>query len=353
MITEPAPPHHHSAPPLADPSLLSMIDILAGCRRVVLTTHARPDGDALGTTAAMALALEKSFIEAPILILTPIPQKYRFLYDEAGVKWHLLGDKGVDPATMFASADALLVCDTGTWSQLEGLREVIEGFAGPKLVLDHHVTQEEWADLKHVDTTAAAAAEVAMGVLEQWQVPIDPKMAQALYVALATDTGWFGFSNTTPRTLRMAAACLEAGADVDRLYQLLNQNERPERMRLQARAHGSLELLADDRLAVMTLTQRDFSETGTKMPATEDLVNWPMAIATVQASILITEDPDSPSPLCKVSFRSKGQIDVAALASTFGGGGHVRAAGARLNLPLAEARDKLTEAIAERMKAGS
>lgn len=337
------------APPIPDPTLLSMIEILAGCKRVLLTTHARPDGDALGTTAAIALALEKNFIETEILLLTPIPDKYRFIYEEAGVRWHLLGDAGVEPATLLASADALLVCDTGTWSQLEGIRGAIEGYSGPKLVLDHHVTQEDWADLKLVDISAGAAAEVAMMVLERWEIPIDEMMAQAVYVALATDTGWFGFSNTTPRTLRMAAVCVEAGANVDRIYQRLNQNERPERMRLQARAHGSLELLADDRLAIMTLSRRDFSETGTKTPATEDLVNWPMAIATVEVSVLITEDPDTNSPMCKVSFRSKGHLDVAALAATFGGGGHIRAAGARMETSRDQARAKLVEAITRRM----
>lgn len=337
------------APPLPDPTLLSMIEILAGSKRVVLTTHARPDGDALGTTAALVGALTKNFIEAEVLLLTPIPDKYRFIYEEAGVKWHLIGAEGVDPGALLASADALLVCDTGTWSQLEGLREAIEGYEGPKLVLDHHVTQEDWADLKYIDTTAGAAAELAMLVVEQWQVPIDQKMAQAFFVALATDTGWFGFSNTTPRTLRMAAACLEAGADVDRIYQRLTQNERPHRMRLQARAHGSLELLADDRLAVMTLSKKDFSETGTQLPATEELVNWPMAIATVEVSVLLAEDPDSPSPRCKASFRSKGHLDVAAVAATFGGGGHLRAAGARVDLPLEQAKSRLVQAVSERM----
>lgn len=338
------------APPFPDASLRAMVEVLAGCQRVVLTTHARPDGDALGTTAAMALALRENGIETEILILTPVPQKYAFIFQEAGVTWRLLGDEGVDPAAMLTTADAVLICDTGTWSQLEGLREELERFSGPKLVLDHHVTQEDWADVTLTDTDAGAAAEVAMLLIEHWGMPLDARIAQPLYVALATDTGWFGYSNTSPRTMRMAAACLEAGAEVDRLYQRLNQSERPQRMRLHARAHGSLELLTDDRLALMTVRKSDFSETGTNLPATEELVNWPMAIATVEASVLLCEDPESPEPLTKISFRSKGQVNVATLASTFGGGGHVRAAGARLSLPLDEARRKLIEAFSERME---
>ena len=322
-----------------------MIDALSACRRVLLTTHARPDADALGTTAAMALGLKKKGIDAECLVLTKMPWKYAFLYDESGVRHHNLTD-GADPEKLLADKDALLVCDTGTWSQLEGIRPAVEAFAGKKLVLDHHQTQEDWADLKLVDTTAGAAAEVAMLLLRKWGVEIDPPLATVLYAAMATDTGWFAFSNTTPRTMRLAADCMEAGADVDRLYQRLYQGERVERMRLHARGYDSLQLLADGRVAVTSVTKRDFQETRAGMPATEDLINWPMAIGTVQASIFLAEDPDAPDGLpTKISLRSKGGIDVAALAQTLGGGGHARAAGARLDLPMDEAREKVIAAV--------
>ena len=329
-------------------AMQDMIDALAACRRVLLTTHVRPDGDALGTTAAMALGLARMGVEAECLLITPPPHKYAFVYADAGTRWHLL--ERVNAGELLARFDALLVCDTGTWSQLPGLREAVEAFGGRKLVLDHHVTQESWADHKLVDTTAGAAAEIAMNLLKRWGVAVDAQLAQPLYVAMATDTGWFAFSNTTPRTMRLAAECIEAGVDPNVQYQRLSQNEWSRRLRLHARAYASLELHADERLAVTQVTAQDFRDTGCQMPATEDAVNWPMAIANVQVSIFLAEDPDSPNGRpTKVSFRSKGQVDVAKLAETYGGGGHPRAAGARIEAPLAAAKQQVIAATIARL----
>ena len=326
-------------------AMQEMIDALSACRRVLLTTHARPDADALGTTAAMAMGLAKQGVAAECLILSVLPRKYAFLYDESGVTHHNL-TRGADPAALLEDKDALLVCDTGTWSQLEGLRPAVEAFGGRKLVLDHHKTQEHWADLKLVDTTAGAAAEVAQMLLQRWGVPLDKPLAEVLYAAMATDTGWFAFSNTTPRTMRLAADCMAAGADVDRLYQRLYQSETERRMRLHARGYASLQLLAGGRVAVTSVSKKDFEETGAGMPATEDLINWPMAIGSVRASIFLCEDPDAPGGLpTKISLRSKGDLDVSVLAQSLGGGGHARAAGARVDLPMSEAREKVIAAV--------
>ena len=325
-------------------AIQQMIYALAGCRRVLLTTHANPDGDALGTTAAMAVGLERKGVEAECLLLTPQPNKYEFVYGDANVKWHVISE-AASIGALLAKFDALLVCDTGTWSQLPGLREAVSKFAGKRLVLDHHVTQEDWADLKLVDTQAGAAAEIAMELLKRWGVAIDQRLAQPLYVAMATDTGWFAYSNTSARTMRLAAECLEAGVEPNALYQRLYQSERSRRLMLHAAGYNSLELLADEQLAVMQVTKADFGRTGTKTPATEDLVNWPMAIGAVELSIFLAENPDSADGRpTKLSFRSKGRVDVAKLAEQFGGGGHPRAAGARIDAPLMEARRRVVEA---------
>jgi phosphoesterase RecJ-like protein len=329
-------------------SLQQFIDALASCGRILITTHANPDGDALGTTAAMALGLERKGIEAECLLLSPQPNKYEFVYGDANIKWHFIGEVP-DVGSLLGRFDALLVCDTGTWSQLPGLRQPVSAFAGRKLVMDHHVTQEDWADLKFVDTQAGAAAEMAMELLKRWGVPLDHALAQPLYVAMATDTGWFAFSNTSSRTMRMAAECVEAGVEPNLLYQRLYQGERSRRMRLHAAGYNSLELLADEQLAVMQVTKGDFERTGTKTAATEDLVNWPMAIGAVELVVFLAENPDSADGRpTKVSFRSKGRVDVAKLAEQFGGGGHPRAAGARVDASLAEARRRVVESALER-----
>ena len=304
-----------------------MLDSLSACRRVLVTTHVRPDGDALGTAAAMALGMRRRQIDSRVLLLSRLPAKYAFVLKE-----NAIGYDEVDPGWPrdFSAEpyDALLVVDTGTWSQLPGLRERLDGWEKPRLVLDHHLTQESWADVKLVEPQAAAAGEIAAELLAQWNVPIDLPIATALFLAIASDTGWFQFSNTRPATLRLAAELMEAGVDTDKMYQHLYQNERAERLALQTRAQDSLELLHEGRLAVMSVRKSDFQQTGAGMSDTENLINVPLQIRSVEVSILMIEPPDGSA--IRVSLRSKGQVDVARFAEQFGGGGHARAAGLKL-----------------------
>ena len=213
------------------PTYQPILDHLSRCRRVLVTTHVRPDGDALGSTAAMVLGLRAKGIDATVLLLSHLPTKYAFVYNDFGVP-HVNAEHEWPDLSKF---DALLVVDTGTWSQLPGLKDRLATFAGPKLVVDHHLTQEDWATAKLVDTRAAAAGEIVAGLLAAWDVPITLPMATALFLALVSDTGWFQFSNTRPATLRLAADLLQIGVDADALQQLIYQNERPQRLALHVR----------------------------------------------------------------------------------------------------------------------
>jgi len=324
----------------------SFIDQLSRCRRILITTHVRPDGDALGTCAAMAMGLSRKGISSEVLLLSHLPKKYAFVFEENKIAFHDV-EAGWPENYSLDGFDALLVLDTGTWSQLPGLRQKLEGFKKPKLVLDHHLTQEDWADLKLVDTTAAAAGEIAEELLLQWGVPMDSQIAGALFLAIVSDTGWFQFSNTKPQTLRLAAKLMEAGVDTDLMYQRLYQNERAQRIRLQTRAQDSLELLAGDRLAVIGVRQKDFAETGSSMSDTESLINIPLQIRTVEVSIVFVEPKDDPN--VRVSFRSKGKVDVAKFAEQFGGGGHARAAGLKLPGAFDEVHERVVQAMLKQL----
>jgi phosphoesterase RecJ-like protein len=323
-----------------------VIEVLSRCKRVLVTTHVRPDGDALGSTAALVLGLKQRGIAAEMLLLSHLPRKYAFVYQENQIPFHD-AEAGWPEGLSLNAFDAFVVVDTGTWSQLPGLREKVLAYAGPKVVIDHHLTQEDWADVKLVVTEAAAAGEIVAELLEDWDVKFDAGMASVLYVALVSDTGWFQFSNTRPFTMRLAATLMEAGVDTDRLYQLLYQNERKERIALQARALGSLELLKDGRLAVMRVTNADFEVTGANVPDTENLINLPLQIASVEVSILMTEPRDF-GPV-RMSLRSKGQVDVAKFAEQFGGGGHARASGLKLEGSFQNAHDRVIEAMVRAM----
>lgn len=334
----PAFPYH--APMPEDYDLL--LAALSTARRVLITTHIRPDGDALGSTAAMALGLRAKGIEARVLLLSHLPSKYAFIYRELGID-HFDVEKGWPGDFSLAPYDTLLVVDTGTWSQLPGLKDRLVGWTGKKLVVDHHLTQEDWADAKLVVTTAAAAGEIVGNLMKRWNVSFTAPTAKALYLALVADTGWFQFSNTRPATLRLAAELMEAGVDTDQLYQLLYQSERPERVTLQAHAQQSLELLADNRLAVMQVSKQDFLRAHAAQGDTEALINIPLQIGSVLVSLLFNEPMDD-GPV-RVSLRSKGQVDVARFAQKFGGGGHARAAGLKIDGSLAGAREQVVAAM--------
>ncbi len=339
----------HMIPAMSD-AYQQILSRLSSAKRVLVTTHVRPDGDALGTAATMVLGMRKHGIASEVLLLSHLPTKYSFIFKDAAIAHHD-AENGWPASLKLEDFDLLLVVDTGTWSQLPGLKEKLAAWNVPKLVVDHHLTQENWADVKLVITEAAAAGEIAAELLDQWQVKMDEPIATALFLAIASDTGWFQFSNTRPYTLRLAARLIEAGVDTDRMYQLLYQNERAERVALQTRAQQSLELLLDNRLAVMRVRRRDFEETRANVPDTENLINIPLQIRTVEVSILVTE-PKEPGPV-RISLRSKGQVDVARFAEQFGGGGHARASGLKIEGSLDDAHDRVVAAMVQAMSNAS
>jgi phosphoesterase RecJ-like protein len=319
-----------------------IIDALTASRRVLVTTHVRPDGDALGTVAAAVLGMRKVGIDAQVLLLSHLPRKHAFVFEEEKIIYHD-AEQGWPASLDLSQFDTLLVMDTGTWSQLPGLRERVEKWPGRKLVVDHHLTQEDWADVKLVVTDAAAAGEIAAELLDVWQIDFDRPIAAALFLAIASDTGWFQFSNTRPYTHRLAARLIEHGVNTDQMYQHLYQNERAERVALQTHAQQSLELHLDGRLAVMCVAKEDFDRTGANVGDTENLINIPLQIRTVEVSLLFVE-PREPGPV-RVSLRSKGQVDVARFAEQFAGGGHARAAGLKINGSLREVHDRVVAAM--------
>jgi bifunctional oligoribonuclease and PAP phosphatase NrnA len=319
-----------------------IIESLKSRKKILLSTHVRPDGDALGSTGAMHLALKKIGVNSDILLLSHLPTKYEFLYKDYGISFIDVENSGLAKLDL-NEYDAMLLIDTGTWSQLPGLREKLAGWDKPKWVIDHHMTQENWADEKIVLTQAAAAGEIVAEIIEQMDIEFDTPIAVNLFVAIITDTGWFQFSNTRPFTLRLCARLMEAGVDTDKIYQHIYQNERPQRVALQTRAMQSITLLANGKLAVMKLSKQDFTDTGANVPDTENMINIPLQIADVQASILAVEPKDF-GPI-RISLRSKGAIDVAKLAEQFGGGGHKRASGLKLEGTLDQATQKVADAV--------
>ncbi len=325
-----------------------IVTALLAASRVLITTHVKPDGDALGSAAVVAVALRHLGKHAEVLLLSRLPNKYAFVLNDVAIEHRVLdaGRGEVLDEAWASSFDVMLVIDTGTRSQLPGLEKWVERSDVRVVVVDHHKTQEGWGEARWVDTTAAAAGEMALDLAERLGVRLDAEMARAGFVAIASDTGWLQFSNTTPATLRRVADLMERGLDLDAMNRLLNQNERSARLRVQRIAMQNLRFAGGGRVALMSVSREEFAEAGAQVTDTENMVNLPLIAREVEVSVLLTEPPEGGA--VRASLRSKSVrldgaagLDCARFAERFGGGGHARAAGLRMEMPIAEALARL------------
>ena len=253
--------------------------------------------------------------------------------------------------------DRILIVDTGSWSQLDALAPLVKDHAAITAIVDHHLSGDaEIAERRLLATTAAAAcepiaelAQLVLGLVRPSDLPVS--IARSLYLGLATDTGWFKYSNARPSTLRLAACLMEAGVDHAALQGLIELNEAPARLRVVARALSSLELLDRDRVAIMTLTTEDIHAAKAGPSDTGGLANYPLSIGTVRVAATITEvETSGTEPATKISMRSKpgpNMVDVNEVAKTLGGGGHANAAGAKLACSVEQAKAKLIKALTQ------
>lgn len=310
---------------ISECDLQSLTTWLDECHRPLLVSHVRADGDSLGAIAALATALRRRGSDPATVLFEPMPHQYAFLQSLG--PWH---DWDEVRDVLSGECDALVILDTCALSQLEPIVAFLSK-APRTLVIDHHPTRDPIAtrpgDLRVFDDTASATALIVAEWIRSVGLPFDEPLATALLAGIATDCGWFRFSNTDARTIRMAADLVEAGADPSRIHSAIYQQDPPARLRLIAHMLNNLELKAAGKLAVMSLRPADFAETGADRTMASDLVNEATRLASTEATLLFTEEDDR---TIRVNFRSKRELDVAALASRFGGGGHARAAGARV-----------------------
>lgn len=331
---------------------------LGGRKKVVVCTHAKPDGDALGSSIGLSRALAHAGVASEVWLIGPFPSWTDAVAGSTPVK--KLSSEATQIPASAQDVDAIAVCDTGSWSQLEGLRPWLTGKAASTVIIDHHLHgNAEVAAMRLIDTKAAAAshivADVATALLKlSPDAPLPLDVATPLYLGLATDTGWLRFSNVTSSTLRQAARLLESGVDHPGLYEMVEQQQRPTRPVLLGRALSSLTMHHGKRLALMTLRDKDLRELGAVGEDTGGFSEPVMSVAGVQVVATLTEMPpptNAPAGsglLVKVSMRSKPgphAVDVAAIASTLGGGGHARAAGIKLFMTVEEAQRTIVEAV--------
>jgi len=330
-------------------SYLRAAELIGPCARVLLTSHIRPDGDALGGLVAMQAILRDLGKEPVAVALDPVPAKYALLVDREPLVVWPQGQPRPETSTWLAVADpdAVVVLDTCTRSQLEPICSYLDSVHCPKIVVDHHATREALADLYLIDESASATCLLLLEWAEAVGWPIRQTAAEALFVGISTDTGWFRFLNTDGRTLQSAGRLAERGVEPGLMYERLFLRDSVGRVRLLGAMLRTLELHAGGRVAVIAATQRMFRECGAQPAETEDLINEPQRIASVVVTILLVEQEDG---RVRVSMRSKGNVNVARIAERFGGGGHERAAGARLSGSIEQIKQRVLEAVCAQLE---
>ncbi len=322
--------------PANDPGACRRVcEALLRYRRIVITSHMRPDGDSIGSSLALAWALRELGIDARVVHRDPpTPQLAEF----PGT-----GDIEVAGAIP-QGTEAVVVLECGDLA-----RTGLSGFDGlPLLNIDHHPGNTGYGDVHWFDGTAAALGEVVFDIIAELGVPLTAQMATQLFVAVVTDTGSFKYPGVSPRTFSTCARLLEAGADPVSTARKLYDSHSLGRLRLQGALLQTLEVELDGRVALMTLTDAMLDASGSAPDETDGLINLPLSVKAIQAAVCFKQADDGH---WRVSLRSKGAIDVGRLARGFGGGGHRNAAGCTLQGPLERVRGLIVDRLAPEVTA--
>ncbi len=318
------------------------VEIVRSRQRFLLTTHVRPDGDGLGSMLALADVLSRQGKTARLVVASSLPPRYDFLDPGRLVR------RFEPPGDDCRDAEAVIVLDTGAWGQLGDFGTFLRSLAVPKVVIDHHLTQDDLGAVRLVDVTAEATGRLVFEATAALGGPLSAAAAHALFVAVAMDTGWFRHPNTTPATFSLAARLQEAGARPTDAYEQLFERGTLGRLRLTGLVLQRLTTAQGGKVAFTEIHKGDYAATGALPQDSEDLINYTRSLDGVEVGLFFMEQPRGG---VKVSFRSRSRIDVARIAATFGGGGHRLASGATLPDPLDEARTRVLAAVAAALDA--
>jgi len=323
------------------------LKLIENASDVLITSHTKPDGDACGSIKAMMVQLGRMGKRVRGVLLSAVPKWYEFLFAEPiTVLQKDTAQKQLEQGG-FNECDLVVIVDTNSYIQLPNFDTWLKSSGKTVLVIDHHITGDGLGDVEVIDTSACAAGQIVLDLFRYAGWEVDAVIADALFTALATDSGWFKFSNTDARLFRDAAELIEAGARPNELYSQLYQNFTVQRLKLMTRMLDSLELYFDDRVAMQVITQEDFKQTGTSGSDTENLIDECKRIGSVRVAVLLVEREDGK---WRCSIRSKGDVDVRRVAQEYGGGGHTNAAGVTLPGPLEKAKQMVLSELARQLK---
>jgi bifunctional oligoribonuclease and PAP phosphatase NrnA len=299
-------------------------------RTILLTTHLNPDGDGLGSEIALSAHLRGK--GKTVLVRNPdaMPERYRFLDPEGEIRAF---DPVASPAEI-SGCDLLFTLDNGSLHRLGAMEGPVKHSAAIKVCVDHHSVTDPFWTINLIDETACATGEMIYELVTAFGDPPARPAAVALYTAMVTDTGSFRFSKTSPRSHRVAGELLRAGVDPAWVYEQVYERQAEGFLRLMGAAFSQFHLEAGGKLAWVALTRKQIVDWGAEQADTSEILNHLFTVNGVRVCLLFKELPDG---RIKVSFRSKGTLDVHQVASRYGGGGHRNAAGAVVDGPLESA----------------
>ena len=296
---------------MIDHSVESLREIISDARRVLVITHVRPDGDAIGSLLGLGLALQQAGKEVQMVLEDTVPPNLRHLSGSGQITQKPTGN-----------FDLVAVVDC---SDRERMGRILNGTIQPDINIDHHPTNENFARINLVDTSAVSTSEILTKYLPQWDLPINKSIASALLTGLITDTIGFRTPNVTVDTMRVVAYLMEHGAELSELYMRSLVTRSYEAMRLWGA--GLTHMQREGAIVWTSLTREDRLSAGYPGRDDADLINMLSAIKDTLISIIFVEQPNGS---IKVSWRAQPGVDVAQVALSFGGGGHTVAAGAEI-----------------------
>jgi phosphoesterase RecJ-like protein len=314
-----------------DENLPRVVEALRAARRILITMHRGPDGDALGSALALACVLRDMGREVTVYNPDDLPYNFRFLRGASEVA------KSVPSGAAF---DVTIATDAGSFDRL-GPEVPKPPLRGLFLNLDHHMTTEPFGDVNYVDPAAASVGILAYKIIRGLGQPLSKDAAECIYASILADTGSFRYSSTDPECLRIAAELIEAGVEPWEMTVRVYEMQPLARMRLLAEVLGTLEVAG--KLATITITNDMVARANSSLDLTDGFINYARSVDGVEVAASFREPSDG-GPW-RVSFRSRGKVDVAAIAQTFGGGGHHNAAGCSIEGDEAAVRARIAEEI--------
>ena len=303
----------------SEADLAAVAKALRSNDRFIVTTHENPDGDALGSLLATTFALRELGKDADMYLFgeVPIPNEYEFM-DFAGIL------RGPNPDS---SERVVVALDCANERRL-GPESALLEMAQLVVDIDHHHDNTRFGKVNLIVGHASSTGEILADVFRELGVSLTPEIAEALYIAVVTDTGRFQYANTTAKALRLAAELVEAGADVHRVFQGVYENVAFAKLKLVARALENAEVFEGGRVVVSHLEREDFEAAGAEEPYSEGIIDYLRAVEGTELAALIREPPTANGPTHRISLRTtEADLDVSAIARKSGGGGHRQAAG--------------------------